>query len=111
MSSLTDAIYQNTLANDQVTGLGLSWDWGKSVPDSPAPSGWSAMTAWAQVYQQSGAAVSPNNASDTVQIQGFQTYLLLTNGTWVEVQNQAQGGLWGANYTADFSGNTSNNFT
>ena len=110
-NALSQAIYQNTPGNSQGQALGLSWDTGTSVPDTPAPSGWSALTAWAVVYQEAGAAVSPNNASDTVQVQGFQTYVHLTNGAWVEVQNQATSGLSGANYIADFSNDTSTPFT
>ena len=78
MSTLSDAIYQNTPGNSQGSGLGLSWDKDtSSTPQTPPPAGWSSLTAWAQVYQDAGASVSPNNASDTVQVQDFQTYVLL----------------------------------
>jgi hypothetical protein len=40
-----------------------------------------------------------------VQIADFTTYVHLTNGSWVEVQNQAQGGIGAAHYLADFSNN------
>jgi hypothetical protein len=48
--------------------------------------------------------VSQNAASNTVQIAEFTTYVHLTDGSWVEVQNQAQDGISGAHYVADFSG-------
>ncbi len=106
-SALNDAIYQNTPGNSQGLPLGLSWDTDTSSTPTvmPAPSGWSALTAWGQVYQEAGASVSPNAASDTVQIANFKTYVHLTNGTWVQVQDQAQTGIGGAHYLADFSGN------
>src|SRR5262249_49978726 len=90
--------------NSQGTGLGLSWDIDtSSTKTTAAPSGWSGVTGWAQVYQEAGASVSPNNASDTVQVADFTTYVHLTNGTWVEVQNQGQDGIAGGHYIADYS--------
>ncbi|WMT72951.1 hypothetical protein [Bradyrhizobium sp. Ash2021] len=103
-TALSEAIRQNTPGNSQGFPLGLSWDRDtSSTPTTPPPSGWSALSAWAQVYQQAGAAVSPNNANDTVQVQDFTTYVHLTNGTWVKVQDQAQVGISGGHYVADFS--------
>jgi hypothetical protein len=106
-TALSEAIYQNTPGNSQGLPVGLSWDTDTSSTKTvmPPPSGWSALSAWAQVYQEAGAPVSPNNASDTVQVQGFTTYLLLTNGSWVEVQNQGSG-IGGGHYVADFSTDT-----
>jgi hypothetical protein len=102
--ALSQAIYQNTPGKSEGLPLGLSWNTGNtSTPNTPAPSGWSALTGWAQVYQQAGAAVSQNNASDTVQVQNFKTYVLLTDGSWVQVQDQATSGIVGGNYIADFS--------
>jgi hypothetical protein len=104
-TALSEAIYQNTPGNSQGLPVGLPWDTDTSSTKTvmPAPSGWSALTAWGQVYQEAGASVSPNAASDTVQIANFKTYVHLTNGTWVEVQNQAQDGISGGHYIADFS--------
>jgi hypothetical protein len=106
-TALSEAIYQNTPGNSQGYPLGLSWDKGKHGTSTLtlAPSGFSAVTGWGQVYQEAGAAVSPNAASDTVQIANFTTYVHLTNGTWVKVQDQAQGGVGGAHFAADFAGN------
>jgi hypothetical protein len=102
---LNDAIYQNTPGNSQGSALGLSWDKDTTSTKTmaPGPSGWSGLTGWAQVYQEAGASVSPTNASDTVQVADFTTYVHLTNGTWVEVQNQPQDGIAGGHYIADFS--------
>jgi hypothetical protein len=103
-SALNDAISQNTAGNSQGQPLGLSWDTGYHMVTPTPPSGYSAVAGWGQIYQEAGASVSPNAASDTVQIENFTTYVHLTNGTWVQVQNQAQGGIGGAHYVADFSG-------
>ncbi|MBO4227690.1 hypothetical protein [Bradyrhizobium neotropicale] len=104
-NALNEAIYQNTPGNSDGLPVGLSWDKdASSTKTTPAPSGWSGLTAWGQVYQQAGASVSQTNASDTVQIADFTTYVHLTNGTWVKVQDQSQVGIGGAHYVADFSG-------
>jgi len=106
VSALTDAIYQNTPGNSQGYPEGLSWDTGFHGTSTltPAPAGFSALTGWAVVYPEAGAPVSPNAASDTVQVANFTTYVHLTDGTWVKVQDQAQTGIQGAHYVADFSG-------
>jgi hypothetical protein len=104
VTALSDAIFQNTAGNSQGQPLGLSWDTGFHMVQPTPPSGYSSVTGWGQVYQEAGASVSPNAASDTVQIADFATYVHLTNGTWVEVQSQAQNGIGGAHYVADFSG-------
>jgi hypothetical protein len=106
-TALSEAVYQNTPGNSEGYPEGLSWDKGFYGTSrlKPAPAGFSAVTGWGVVYREAGAPVSPNAASDTVQIANFKTYVYLTNGTWVKVQDQAQGGVGGAHYVADFSGN------
>jgi hypothetical protein len=104
-SGLSEAIRQNTPGNSEGQPLGLSWDKGFHRVQPTPPSGFSAVTGWGQVYQEAGASVSPNAATGTVQIENFTTYVHLTNGSWVEVQSQAQDGIGGAHYRADFSGN------
>jgi hypothetical protein len=106
-SALSEAIYQNTPGNSQGLPEGFPGDKGVygTTTLTPAPPGFSALTAWGVVYQEAGAPVSPNAASDTVQIANFTTYVHLIGGTWVEVQNQAQGGIGAAHYLADFSNN------
>jgi len=105
-TALSEAIHQNTPGNSEGYPAGLSWNKGfyGTHTLTPAPSGFSALTGWGIVYQQAGAPVSPNAASDTVQIANFTTYVHLTNGTWVKVQDQAQTGISAAHYVADFSG-------
>jgi hypothetical protein len=104
-TALSEAIYQNTPGNSQGYPAGLSWDTGFHGTSTltPAPSGFSALTGWAVVYPEAGAPVSPNAASDTVEVANFTTYVHLTTGGWVKVQDQAQVGIAGAHYVADFS--------
>jgi hypothetical protein len=103
---LTDAIYQNTGGNSEGYPLGLSWDTGiyGTHTLTPAPAGFSAVTGWGVVYPQAGAPLSPSPGDDTVQVANFTTYVHLTDGTWVKVQDQAQSGVGGAHYVADFAG-------
>jgi hypothetical protein len=101
--ALSEAIHQNTRGNSQGYPAGLSWDTGVygTTALRPAPSGFSALTAWAVVYPEAGAPA--NAASVTVQVANFTTYVHLTNGTWVKVQDQRRDGVSGAHYVADFS--------
>lgn len=107
-SSLTDAIYQNTVGNSEGFPLGVpqGYDWYSGtntiVGDKP-PSGFTSVTGWGQVYPQAGAAAT-TNASASVQVANFKTYVHLTNGGWVLVQDQTTNPIDGAHYTADFSG-------
>jgi hypothetical protein len=108
VTALTDAINQNTRGNSQGFPLGVptsfGWYAGSTQQNSAPPSNFSSVTGWGQVYPESGAPADPNA---TVQIANFQTYLHLTNGSWVLAQNQATEGIGGAHYLADFSGNAS----
>src|SRR5208337_5354561 len=110
-TALATAIYQNTPGNSQGQPVVISYDTGAIVEASAPPSDYSAMTAWAVVYQEAGASVAPNNASDTVTVANYTTYLHLIGGGWVQVQDQNQGGVGGANYIADFSNDTNIPFT
>jgi len=103
-AALSEAINQNTRGHSQGYPKGLSWDTGVygTTTLTPAPSGFSAVTGWGVVYPEAGAPVSPNAAS-AVQIANFKTSVHLTNGTWVEVQNQGQVGITAFHYVADFS--------
>ena len=111
MSTLTDAIYQNTVGNSQGFPLGVptSWNWYQGWnPDGQLapPSNFTAVTGWGQVYPQAGAPAD-SNSNASVQIANFQTYVHLTSGAWVEVQNQSTDSIAGAHFLADFSGNSS----
>src|SRR6185312_11106492 len=92
MSALTDAIFQNTLGNSEGFPLGLptsySWygGWNPYGVLTP-PSDFSAVTGWGQIYPELGQPVVAGN----IEMTGFQTWLHLTNGTWVEAQNPSMG--------------------
>ncbi len=109
-SALTDAIYQNTAGNSQGYPLGVptSWSWYSgtdTVTGNTPPSNFSAVTGWGQVYPQAGAPAD-SNPSASVQIANFQTYVHLTSGAWVLVQDQSTDPISGAHFLADFSGNS-----
>jgi hypothetical protein len=104
---LTDVINQNTARDSQGFPMGVptsySWYSGSSgATGSTPPSNFSAVTGWGQIYPEAGTTVDP---SASVQIENFQTYVLLTSGAWVLVQNQSTDPISGAHYVADFSGN------
>jgi len=107
-SPLTDAIYQNTVGNSEgfPQGVPQGYDWYSGtntiVGDKP-PSDFTSVTGWGQVYPQAGAAAT-TNASASVQVANFKTYVHLTSGGWVLVQDQSSNPIAGAHYTADFSG-------
>jgi hypothetical protein len=109
VSALTNVINQNTPGDSQGYPLGVptsySWYGGDSGgTDSTPPSNFSSVTGWGQIYPEAG---EPVDSTATVQIENFQTYVLLSNGSWELVQNQATDGIDGAHYVADFSGNSS----
>ncbi|MGN6309973.1 MAG: hypothetical protein ACTHNN_10490 [Xanthobacteraceae bacterium] len=107
-SPLTDAIYQNTIGNSEGFPLGVpqGYDWYSGtntiVGDKP-PSDFTSVTGWGQVYPEAGAAATTNTSAN-VQVANFKTYVHLTNGGWVLVQDQSTNPIDGAHYTADFSG-------
>ncbi|MBR1269801.1 hypothetical protein JQ629_20005 [Bradyrhizobium sp. AUGA SZCCT0222] len=109
VTALTDTIYQNTRGNSEAYPEGVptyySWYTGKVGGESSAPAGFSAVTGWGQIYSEAGAS-SAANANADVQIAHFETWVHLTTGGWVKVQDQATDSIDGAQYLADFSGNS-----
>jgi hypothetical protein len=110
MSTLTDVTYQNTAGNSQGFPLGVptSWNWYQGWnPDGQLapPSDFTSVTGWGQVYPQAGAPTD-SNSNASVQIANFHTYVHLTSGAWVEVQNQSADSIGGGHFLADFSGNS-----
>jgi len=104
-AALSEAINQNTPGKSQGYPAGLAWDKGVygTTALKPAPAGFSALTGWGVVYRAAGEPVSPSPESDTVEIADFTTYVHLTSGTWVKVQDQRWDGITGGHYIADFS--------
>lgn len=108
MTALTDTIYQNTVGNSEGYPLGVPSDYGfytgkVGTVGSTPPSDFTAITGWGQIYPEVGQTVNPG----TVEVANFETWVHLTSGAWVKVQDQDTSGLNGANYVADFSGNSS----
>jgi hypothetical protein len=110
MSKLSDAIYQNTPGDSQGTPMGVppSYSWYNGVDTNygnTPPSTFSAVTGWGQVYPANGSPAGANTGAN-VEVANFTTYVHLTTGQWVQVQNQATDPIAGAHYVADFSGDT-----
>jgi hypothetical protein len=106
MSALTDAIYQNTPGNSVGRPLGLptSYSWyngDTGLVGSVPPSNFTSSTAWGQIYPEKGFPVVSGN----IQMQGFQEWLHLKKGGWVEAQFPSQG-IQGSHYPANFHGST-----
>jgi len=104
MSTLTDAIYQNTPGNSVGRPLSLptSWDWyngDTGIVDSVPPPTYSSSTGWGQIYPENGFPVVAGN----IQMQGFQEWLHIKGVGWVEKQFPSQG-IQGSHYAADFHG-------
>lgn len=110
-AALAEAIRQNTIGNSEGAPVGVptSYDWYKGKKGiatlTPAPSGFTAMTGWGQVYQQVGAPVSPNSKVAAIQMRNFVSYVHLTDGSWLKVQDQATMTIDGAHFAVNFAGN------
>jgi hypothetical protein len=79
-------------------GVPTYWAWAKSAFVSPpAPAGYSAFTAWGQVYR---CANAPHDPDDVIEIQGLQTWELDQSG-WH--QYQASSNITGVAFPEDYS--------
>ncbi|MCP1829397.1 MULTISPECIES: hypothetical protein [Bradyrhizobium] len=105
MAALDDVITQNTTGNSEGFPLGVpssySWYSGRNGGGGTPPAGFSAITGWGQIYPEVGQTVNPGS----VDIANFETWVHLTSGGWVKVQDQDTSSLGGAHFTADFVGN------
>ena len=81
-----------------------SWYGGSTGGGSAPPSNFTSVQGWGQIYPEAGM---PVDSGASVQIANFETYVHLTNGSWVLLQNEATSSIAGAHYLADFSGNSS----
>lgn len=75
---------------------------GGAVP----PNDFSAVTGWGVLYPEAGSDMTAD-VNATVTISHMQTWVHLRRGGWERVQDQAEVGLGGAHYPADFNGNPS----
>jgi hypothetical protein len=105
---MSDVITQNTPGESEGHPAGVptyySWYGGtNTTPGNTPPSNFTAVTGWGQIYPEAGAPAY-SNPNATVQIANAKTYVHLTTGEWVLVQDQATNQIAGAHYVADFSG-------
>ena len=74
------------------------WDWARTpFVSPPAPAGYSAFTAWGQLYR---CASAPHDPDDVIEIQGLQTWELDRSG-WH--QYQAGSELTGVAFPEDYT--------
>jgi hypothetical protein len=89
-------------------GVPPSWSWGSTPQvDDPADAmGYTAVTAWGQVYAQAGAA-EPAQGSVRIELKNMQLYAWSkTRHQWSQVQGSVRPD--GAHYADDFANNASN---
>ena len=113
--SVSEATKQNTLGQSEgfPEGVPHSWNWYQGWNDDGLkipPSDFTSVTGWGQIYQEEGQpANSDPNAN--VEIANAKTYVHLTSGEWVLVQDQATNPVVGGHFVTDFSGNAGYNMT
>ncbi|WP_018260958.1 carbohydrate-binding domain-containing protein [Methylobacterium sp. WSM2598] len=108
--SVDEVLRQNTVGFSEAAPLGVptsySWYGGADQFTAAAPSGFTAVTAWGQVYQEAGAPAY-SNPSARVQVGNTQTFVhIKATGEWVQVQSQAGNAIAGGHFATDFAGNT-----
>jgi hypothetical protein len=79
-------------------GVPLAYDWAKAPRPrlAPPPAGFTAFTAWGQLYRCAGA---PFDAKPTVELRDLQTWVLVA-GNWRRVQRSSR--LGGAAFAEDY---------
>ena len=83
------------------------WSWGShpEVDDPTDAKGYSASTAWGQVYADANAT-EPSEGSVRVELKNMQLYVFSkSRHQWLQLQGTVQVG--GAHYVENFSGNAS----
>jgi hypothetical protein len=90
----------------QPEGVPLTWGWAQhSEVENASNAGMSAMTAWGQVYAESGAA-EPPPGTVRVEVKDIRSFVWSRRaGGWVVVQDSAR--VEGSHYRDDFSANDS----
>jgi hypothetical protein len=106
--SLSEVIAQNTVGGSDGKPAGIPAGWGfyngTQGPGAQPPSGFTAVTGWAHVYQEAGAPAY-SNPSASIEVANSKTYIhLKATGEWVLVQNQATNSMTGGQFVTDFSG-------
>jgi len=106
--SLQEALRQNSVGHSEGTPRGVpsGYAWYEGVYKAAAapPAGFSSVTAWGQVYEDSGEPAS-SVAAAKVQVANAKTYVhLKSTGEWLLVQDQPQTGIAGGFFRTDFAG-------
>lgn len=108
--TLSDIVAQSSgqCSSNYPAGVPTSWGWncgqgGAGVGYRMPPSNFTSLTGWGQIYPQSGTTIVPCH----IYMKDYQVYGHLVNGGWIKLQDSTTGGLFGAHYVADFSGNSS----
>lgn len=109
--SMQDAIRQNTIGFSEGYPVGVptsyAWYTGAFQPVgfAAAPSDFTAVTGWGQVYQESGEPAYANQNA-RVEVANARTYVhLRSTGEWVLVQNQPTNQIVGGHFVTNFAGN------
>ncbi len=110
--SIPDAIAQNTPGYSEGYPAGVpktyAWCNGSYKPpdNSVPPPDFTAITGWGRVYPKFGAPAYSNSAAK-IMVANAKTYVRLgITKEWVLVQDQAADQIVGAQFVADFSGNS-----
>jgi hypothetical protein len=106
---ILDAVTQNTPGQSEGYAVGVPKDYAwcsgsyKPAGNSAPPPDFTAVTGWGQIYPKVGAPAY-SNPDGGITIANAVTYVhLSTSREWVSVQNQANVGIAGAHFVADFS--------
>jgi hypothetical protein len=111
-TAMADTVKQNTKGQSEAFPTGVPHDWGfysgkyGTVGGKP-PANFTAATGWGQIYQEEGQPL----VAGKIQLSHYESWMRLTNGTWVKIQDQATGGLGGAYYVNDFANNQNKPWT
>jgi hypothetical protein len=107
-----DAIAQNTPGYSEAYPAGVpktyAWCNGSYKPpeNSVPPSNFTAITGWGRIYPKFGAPAY-SNPEATITVANAKTYVHhSTTKEWILVQDQAGDQIVGAQFVADFSGNS-----
>jgi hypothetical protein len=109
MTPILEAIIQNTPGYSQAYPAGVprtfSWCIGASGDKRPPPAGFTAVTAWAQIYQKAGTETAPETTGQ-IEVAHTQTYVRMkATGDWVRVQDQIRDQIEGGHFVSDFAQN------